>query len=140
MGMQALLGLREVSNPQQLQGPVLHRVRANGLAMGRQGAKHKGRQRLQANGLNAGPLALPLVSGLEEGDRHGFALVAGAGQAANAIDNLKGGRGAEAAAIEQKALTTGHPYQPANGVFQQGRRHDQDASTPEGRWAQWRAT
>ena len=61
-------------------------------------------------------------------------------QAANAIDNPKGGRGAEAAAIEQKALTAGHPYQPANGVFQQGRRHDQDTNTPEGRWDQWRAT
>jgi hypothetical protein len=104
--MEALLGLGEVANPQQLKGPVLHRVRTDRLNRGHQGTEHKWRERLQANGLDAAPLALPLVARLEEGDRHGIALLAGAGQPANALDNLKGGAGAKGAGVQPQALTT----------------------------------
>jgi hypothetical protein len=134
--MESLLGLGKVANPKQLQGPVLHGVSSGPGASGRPRAHHQGGERLQANGLGAGPLALPQVTGLEEGDCHGFALVAGAGEASEALNNLYGGTGAKTAGIEQQALTSGNPDQGFRELAQQRGRHDQDASTPEGRWTQ----
>ena len=86
--MQALLGPGQVTNAQQLQGPVLHGIRTHALAMGPAGTKQEGRQRFEADGLNAAAMALPRVAGLEEGDRDGLALLTGAGQSADAFDNL----------------------------------------------------
>jgi len=105
--MEALLGLGEVANPQQLQGPVLHRVRAAALRLGMQGPKHQGRECLKANGIGTAPLALPLVTSLKESDRDGIAPLAGAGQAANALHNPNGGAGAETTGIQQQALARG---------------------------------
>ena len=112
-----------MADAQQLQGPLVHRIKALAGAGGRIAAETQGRERLHANPLTAEPVGAQLVTGLQEGQGHALGLLAGAVNAGHAIEHLQAGALGAQGWIQQHGVAGGQAHGGNRGVGKEAETH-----------------
>ena len=122
--MQPLLSRAQVANAQQLQGPLIDRVKAASPHSLGVAAEDQRSQGLHAHTLTAEPIGAELIAGLEEGQGHPLGLLTGAIDASHALEHLDAAATGMQSRIEQDGLPDRHPHGTGRGVREKAEGHD----------------